>query len=271
MKQRILTGVVALLILGIIFAVKNTYIFAFAIGLISIVAMNELYSSFDNTCNKIDRNYRVFAFIFVVTLYLLECVLNNNATIFVVFIFSFVIIAYGMIKYNDKSLNNISIVILSMLYIAVPLWCLYAIYSDYSTSILVGYIFIIAFGADTFAYFAGVFFGKKKIVPVLSPNKTLAGFIGGILGCIALVFLYNVIISSFIDIDFSLIGVCKYTAFAVIGAFISQIGDLFASAIKRKNGIKDYSNLMPGHGGMLDRFDSILMVAPYVYFMINLL
>ena len=112
---------------------------------------------------------------------------------------------------------------------------------------LVWLIFIGAWGSDTCAYCAGILFGKHKAAPVLSPKKTWEGCVGGVIGAALLAVLYG------------LIGSCA--------SIISQIGDLAASALKRNNEIKDYGKLIPGHGGVLDRFDSILFVAPIVYYL----
>lgn len=125
-------------------------------------------------------------------------------------------------------------------------------------------VFIIAWFCDTCAYYSGRFFGKKKLCPDISPKKTIAGSIGGTLGSIIGVILWNYInISKGISfISIILLG--------FVGGIIAQIGDLSASLIKRYSGIKDYGNIMPGHGGILDRFDSILFTAPIVYYYIIL-
>jgi len=135
---------------------------------------------------------------------------------------------------------------------------------------LVWLIFISAWGSDTGAYFIGVGFGKHKLCPNLSPNKTIEGAIGGLLGGSLLCYLYGWIVQPYMTtvgegISFPLLclilGLC--------GAALSQLGDLSASATKRFTKIKDYGDLIPGHGGILDRFDSILFTAPFVYYAIK--
>ncbi len=122
-------------------------------------------------------------------------------------------------------------------------------------------IFIIAIATDTFAYFAGSMFGKHKLIPKISPKKTIEGSIGGILGSTLICVLFGKIM----NLDLGLM-----IFIGSLGSIIAQIGDLFASAIKRYVGIKDYGTLIPGHGGILDRFDSIILVAPFVYYVITL-
>lgn len=119
-------------------------------------------------------------------------------------------------------------------------------------------IFMGAWITDIFAYFTGVFFGKHKLIEDVSPKKTIEGSIGGIFFCALSFVLFGVIVGNFFDRDANLI----FLAISgVIVSVISQIGDLIMSVIKRHYGIKDYGKLFPGHGGMLDRFDSVLAVS----------
>lgn len=126
-------------------------------------------------------------------------------------------------------------------------------------------IFIGAWATDTFAYFTGVTIGKTKILPKVSPKKSLEGCIGGVAGCMLVMLLFGLYFNN-------VLGVPLYH-FALLGGIcgmISQIGDWAASAVKRAVNIKDYGSIMPGHGGVLDRLDSVLFVAPVVYFYISL-
>ena len=125
-------------------------------------------------------------------------------------------------------------------------------------SIYIWLVFIFAWISDTFAYFTGVFFGKHKLIPHISPKKTIEGSIGGILGTV----LVTVAFAMFFKEENPI----YFVPLAIVGSTVSQLGDLFASAIKREFNIKDYGNLIPGHGGVLDRFDSILFTAPLTYY-----
>jgi len=119
-------------------------------------------------------------------------------------------------------------------------------------------VFVGAWVTDTFAYFSGRLFGKHKLIPHVSPKKTVEGSIGGTIFCILSFLLFGLILNRFCSFH------VNYLALAVSGlliAIVSQIGDLCMSVIKRERGIKDYGNVFPGHGGMMDRFDSILAVA----------
>ena len=131
----------------------------------------------------------------------------------------------------------------------------------------------IAWDGDIMAYFSGYLFGKHKMAPKLSPKKTVEGAIGGVLGSVVISMLMMFAYTKMTHI--SALGVLhsfsrNYITLAVIaaiGSFLGIIGDLFASAVKRQSGIKDYGTIMPGHGGVMDRFDSFLLVAPVIYLM----
>ena len=134
--------------------------------------------------------------------------------------------------------------------------------------ILLGYIFIASCGTDVFAYCIGYKFGKHKFSKV-SPKKSIEGCIAGTLGATAIMLIYTAILNNCFSFEYS------YLMVGIIGivlSLIGQLGDFSASCIKRYVDIKDYSNLLPGHGGMLDRIDSVLFIAPFAYmlFMIGI-
>lgn len=123
-------------------------------------------------------------------------------------------------------------------------------------------ILICSWGCDTCAYAIGVLFGKHKMSPILSPKKSVEGAIGGIAGAAALGAIYGAFLEEQ-AVSFAIICAC--------GALISMVGDLAASAIKRNHDIKDYGKLIPGHGGVMDRFDSVIFTAPVIYFMASII
>ncbi len=131
-------------------------------------------------------------------------------------------------------------------------------------------IFISSWGCDTCAYAVGKLIGRKKIFPVLSPKKSLEGCIGGVLGAALLGFLYGRVMVMLFP-TFNVIYAWLAALICAMGAVVSMVGDLAASAVKRNKGIKDYGKLIPGHGGIMDRFDSVIVTAPIVYFMTLLL
>lgn len=132
-------------------------------------------------------------------------------------------------------------------------------------SFLVWLIFLCSWGCDTCAYCVGVLIGKHKMAPVLSPKKSIEGAVGGVLGAALLGALYAWAVSGYNpnSAHTPLI----YAVICAVGALVSMVGDLAASAIKRQQKIKDYGTLIPGHGGILDRFDSVIFTAPIIYFL----
>ncbi len=129
-------------------------------------------------------------------------------------------------------------------------------------------LLVIAFMSDTGAYFVGTFLGKHKMAPVISPKKSWEGFFGGWAISVACTALASVIYYTVIDQDGYGIAVAIYAVIAAVLAPLSVCGDLLASLIKRHYGIKDYGNLMPGHGGVMDRFDSVVAVAPILFLLL---
>lgn len=134
---------------------------------------------------------------------------------------------------------------------------------------LVWMIFISSWISDTAAYLVGIMFGKHKLAPVLSPKKSIEGSIGGVVGSalVGAIFAYILMVNLQYESNWILI----IAAIGAVGSIISQVGDLAASAIKRNHEIKDYGNLIPGHGGIMDRFDSVIFTAPMVYFLATIM
>ena len=128
--------------------------------------------------------------------------------------------------------------------------------------------FVVAFLSDAFALFAGMAFGKHKLAPELSPKKTVEGAIGGFAGAIVCTVVYGVVLQLGFSMQINYLYLIVYGA---LGSVVSQLGDLSFSYIKREYGLKDFGNIFPGHGGVLDRFDSVIFCAPLIELLIHLL
>jgi len=160
--------------------------------------------------------------------------------------------------------SSIAITILGFFYIAASLSTVLLLREGQALGVyLVWLVFISAWGCDTGAYFVGLTMGRHKLAPVLSPKKTWEGSIGGTVVATILAAAYGFILYNFSLLDFGYILIFALTAF--VCSIAGQIGDLAASSIKRGRGLKDYGNIMPGHGGALDRFDSIIFTAPLAF------
>lgn len=187
---------------------------------------------------------------------LLNNIFNIPTYITTLTYFSLFIYESILIILNIHNIIDLCITVFSAAYISIPFQCIVKIYEINNLSFnLVWIVFLIAFSNDIFAYFIGKKFGNKKLIPNISPNKTIEGSIGGILGTISILLLVSILFG--LKTEYMVI-------IAILGSIVAQVGDLFASSIKRYSGVKDFSNIIPGHGGIIDRFDSILFVAPLI-------
>jgi phosphatidate cytidylyltransferase len=163
-------------------------------------------------------------------------------------------------KYRDK---DTMAAFLAFYYVSVCLSYVFRLRILENGGLLVILIFVCSWGNDTLAYCAGRLFGKHKMSPKLSPKKSIEGAVGGVVGAALLGVIYAACIGRFTNAG--TMPILEYALIGAAGALISMVGDLAASAIKRNHEIKDYGKLIPGHGGIMDRFDSIIFTAPLIY------
>lgn len=251
LSKRLCSGIIGILLLFFII-IKGGFLLYVSVYIISIIGLREFYKAIENL--NINPIY-IIGYISTTSLFL-NNILKINYLDFILTITTIVLLLALVFK-SKATLLDISITILGILYI--PFMLIHIVYLDKTKYIWL--IFIIAFGTDTFAYLAGNLFGKHKLCPTISPNKTIEGSIGGVLGSILLVIVYS--------IYFKLGSIANIILLTIISSIIAQLGDLTASRIKRICGIKDYGSIMPGHGGVLDRFDSIIFTTPVIYYYIS--
>lgn len=234
-----------------------------ALVLVSMQGMFELYRAckIEKTCFAVISYFMALAiytlYLFNLTDYMVLLLILNV----LLFMTAFVI---GFPKY---SFRDLTIAFFGVFYVAVMLAYLYQIRSLENGIFWIWLVFVGSWGSDTGAYCFGMLLGKHKIVPKLSPKKTVEGCIGGVVSSAAFGLLFALLFGERVGVH------NPYLAFALIGAagsVIAQVGDLAASAVKRQCEIKDYGKTIPGHGGFLDRFDSVIYVAPLCYFLIQL-
>lgn len=249
---RVFSGLIGFgLLLFIVY--KGGVLLNLSIYIIAIIAIRELYKAFEHIDIKPIYSIGYFGVTFLFLVFTLSPNLINIALTLLTISSLSLIVFFEHIKVKD-----IALTLLGILYI--PFLLFHIIYLGNTKYIWM--IFIISFGTDTFAYITGNLIGKRKLSPKVSPNKTVEGSIGGIIGAVVLSLIYANInnIGSIVDI----------VIISFLGSIISQIGDLTASKIKRQAGIKDYGFIMPGHGGVLDRFDSIIFATPVIYYYISI-
>lgn len=179
-----------------------------------------------------------------------------------VFMLSMLLYVVCFPKYRSE---QIMANVFNFLYAPVMLSFIYLTREQEAGKYIVWLILISSWGCDTCAYVVGMLIGKKKIFPVLSPKKSLEGCIGGVVGAGLIAALYAIFAVENVFPDKRV--TIAITVICMVGAVMSQVGDLAASAIKRNHEIKDYGKLIPGHGGIMDRFDSVIVTAPMIYFL----
>lgn len=258
MKTRVLSGLIMLPLLAVVFFGGRVLLIAcFIIGAMGI---REFYSSFETI--EIKPSYWV-ANLSILGLYGINLFFSNNYQLYMLWFFAVVVMGLlYLFRIDERKLEDAMVTILGIFYVIFFSFHVTLVEQIPEYHILVWLIFLTAFGTDIMAYFTGYLFGKHKLCPSISPKKTIEGSIGGILGSILLCGLFGFFFATGVFFHCIVIG--------VLGGIVSQFGDLTASIFKRKIGIKDYGNLIPGHGGILDRFDSVLFTAPMVYYYILL-
>lgn len=191
------------------------------------------------------------------------------ALVFVFLLFDYAILHYG--RETAIPFGDLTAAIFGGLVFPLMLSCLLRLrlVEGVMGKALVFLPLCIAFGSDTFALFAGMLFGRHKLAPLVSPKKTVEGAIGGLVGGVFGTLLLTFIAANAIHDAF--MGPVHILLFGIIGSVVSQIGDLSFSVIKREFGVKDYGKLLPGHGGILDRFDSVTFVTPFVWLLLRII
>lgn len=265
--KRYISGFTLFPIFAVLMVYGNKYIIDIAISIIAIMCLHEFYKAFKGKANPVCWvGYIAAASIAIIHMIPSNLILPIIAAIIPT---SIMILFLKSILSNIKiNIIDIAVTFFGICYIVIFLMFVTIIRENLPNGkILIWYVFFGAWFTDIFAYMIGRHFGKHKFTDV-SPNKTLEGCFGGIIGSFISILIYTYVCNQFFNMNINYI----YAGFiAILISIISQIGDLSASSIKRYCNIKDYSNLIPGHGGMLDRIDSVIFVLPFAYFLLMLL
>ncbi|MDR0872689.1 MAG: phosphatidate cytidylyltransferase [Prevotellaceae bacterium] len=171
------------------------------------------------------------------------------------FVFGLYIFIAEIFKQKTNPISNIAYTFLGQIYIALPFLLMYGIKEI--NEIFLFALFVLIWANDTFAYLAGSTFGKHRMCERISPKKSWEGFVGGLLGALIVAFVFSRFETQ--------LDVIQWLGFALIVVVFGTLGDLFESLMKRTIGVKDSGNIMPGHGGLLDRFDSLLFATPVIF------
>lgn len=281
MKQRIITAVIGIAVLLTLLYSFYTPIFNVVAGIVYVIAVYEVYGAMkEKNSRPVMVCMAAFGFILLNQQYL-EFWTPKTAVIFFMTVYSVCVVFF----FHSVDFKTVSASIAYSFYVLMGFYSMLDIKAHMKYELYgwdAAYMFvlclIISWCCDIFAYFSGYFFGKHKMAPVLSPKKTVEGAIGGVIGSVlcACLSLYGYsLIKPMIEGSAKLYsaGFKSYLFMAFIafaGALLSMVGDLFASAVKRQTGIKDYGNIIPGHGGVIDRFDSVFILAPFIWMLSDL-
>lgn len=269
MKTRIISAAVAIVIAVAVLLLHDTYVLNLAVAFLTGTALFELFGAAGVRKYKLLSTISIAFACSVPCIWLGARVLFENADLHVlpyviaaeIFVYILVLLCLLLAYYKTVEFSKLFFAGFETFFITAAMSCLLIIHNAYG---LIGVIFTLcaAWLADSGAYFAGTFFGRHKLCPNISPKKTVEGLFGGIISN-GIILCIVAFVYSFINKDAQI----NYLLLFLVGcisAVIGLIGDLSASLIKRQAKIKDYGKIMPGHGGVMDRFDSVLLVAPFM-------
>lgn len=258
-KTRLLSGIVLVLVLVATVGYGGNILFIF-LGIISLIGIRELYKVL-----QIDNQLLgVVGFAAVAVYYGLIFMGKLQYLSMLSVLFLIVLMAVYVFSFPKYKSDQVMLTYFGLFYVAVMLSYVYQTRMLSDGVVLVCLIFLSSWGCDTCAYCVGMLIGKHKMAPKLSPKKSVEGGIGGVVGAALLGTLLALGVNYFGGMD---VNPMQYAIICAVGGMISQVGDLAASAIKRNYEIKDYGHLIPGHGGILDRFDSVIFTAPVIYYL----
>ena len=258
-KTRLLSGIV-LVAVALLTIISGGYVLFFTLLGISLIGMQELYKVMkvrEDHFNALEIAGYLGAVIYYV---LMSLDFEKYGMMGVIISFMMFMFVY-VFTYPKFKADQVMPAFFGVVYVAVMLSFIYLTRNLPDGKFLVWLIFLCSWGCDTCAYCVGMLIGKHKMAPILSPKKSVEGGVGGVAGAALLGAIYAAATGG---------KIAEYALICAVGELISMVGDLAASAIKRNQGIKDYGKLIPGHGGILDRFDSVIFTAPAIYFLAKL-
>lgn len=252
-KTRLLSGIVLVIVLIVTVGYGGNLLFAF-LGIISLIGLTELYKVVEVQTKALGAA----GYLAAVVYYGMLLTGNMEYVMMLSILFLILVMAVYVFTFPAYRAEQVMTVFFGFFYVAVMLSFVYQTRMLADGGVVVWLIFLSSWGCDTCAYCVGMLIGKHKMAPILSPKKSVEGAVGGVVGAALLGVIYAAATQG---------PMLEYAVICAVGALISMVGDLAASAIKRNQGIKDYGKLIPGHGGILDRFDSVIFTAPVIYFL----
>ena len=261
---RLLSGIVLLAVAALLFVVGDIWL-VIALGILSLVGVYELFRIWEMEKHPL----AIVTYVATVGCYamFIDYPFNLGLHEIMPIIALLALLSVYVIRYPKDHINQVAKSIFALIYVPVMMSFVYLLREFEMGEWLIWLVLISSWGADTCAYCVGKLIGKNHFSE-LSPKKTIEGCVGGILGAALIAFGYAWFVPKELGEYFILDVRIMFPVVAAISALISQIGDLSASAIKRNYEVKDYGKIIPGHGGVLDRFDSVIFVAPFIYILL---
>lgn len=259
---RLASGIV-LVVIALATIITGGPVLAVTLLLVSLVGVHELYRVFQVEDEKISP-LALCGYAAVILYYALLFWQQQAYTMMGVTGLLILLMAVYVFTYPRYRAGQVTAAFFGVIYVAVMLSCIYQLRIMEDGVYLVWLVFFASWGCDTCAYCVGKLFGRHKMTPKLSPKKSVEGAAGGVAGAALLGAIYGAAVGGRMSGDGY---VLEFAVICAVGGLISMVGDLAASAIKRNYDIKDYGTLIPGHGGIMDRFDSVIFIAPVIYYL----
>lgn len=263
-RTRLISGVV-LVVIALAVIITGGPLLAAVLLLISEIGLFELYRALKIQEKQISP-LALVGYFGTVFYYAIVFFYGQAYTMTVLIALLILFMAVYVFTYPRYRSEQVTGAFFGIVYVTVMLSCIGELRGLEQGTYLVWLIFLGSWGCDTCAYCVGVLFGKHKMAPKLSPKKSVEGAVGGVVGAAVLGALYGWAVAGQMDGNGS--HILMFAVICAAGGLISMVGDLAASAIKRNHEIKDYGKLIPGHGGILDRFDSVIFIAPVIYYLV---
>ena len=259
-KTRLISGIF-LVIAALLTIISGGYVLFVTLLCVSLLGIQELYKAMG--VHKDGVGLLELAGYLGTILYYASLLLGFERYGMMAVLLGLVLLMFVYVfTYPKYEADQVMSAFFGIVYVAVMLSFIFLTRNLEGGKFLVWLIFLCSWGCDTCAYCVGMLIGKHKMAPVLSPKKSVEGAVGGVVGAAALGAFYAAVTHG---------PIVEYAVICAVGALISMVGDLAASAIKRNRGIKDYGKLIPGHGGILDRFDSVIFTSPIIFYLAKMI
>lgn len=236
--------------------------------MIALMSVRALYEFYTVISVKKENPMSLLSYLAAIIMYAIMYIVVDDLTVIAVMV---ILVTVGTLVisvfYRKYSFNDAALAVYGFIYTCVFFALILLINDMKNGNWYIFAIFTTSWIVDTFAYYAGRFYGKRKLIPEVSPKKTVEGAIGGLAGGALATFILGIILYFTVP---GIIHPIHFLIFGLLGSAMSQIGDLMASAVKRDCGVKDYPKLIPGHGGILDRFDSVLLAGVSLFIYLSL-